>query len=179
MLDFYSSSLEFIFIIILIPVFIFIIYDILKNLGKVYPKILKLKVNIIGNNTWNEPQAEIDKNTRYIELDFRIRFYNHCNNYNSIYNIYVYKKKRFKYYLLDNHHLNSVDTMKSISGTTSYEKIKYLNFNPYETKELHLKIKLTKEEYENIDKEPIYIKYKNKLRNKKIKLKKYIKNDKK
>ena len=64
--------------------------------------------------------------------------------------------------------------MKTASGSTTYEKIKYLNILPFEVKEIHLKIKLTKEEYLNLKKYPIYLKYKNKKRTKKLKLNKYI-----
>ena len=81
--------------------------------------------------------------------------------------------------LIENHYLNLIDTMKSMSGTTTYEKFKYTNLLPYEVKEFNIKIKLTKEEFNNITKEPIYIMYKSKKRNKKIKINKFIKGNKK
>lgn len=79
--------------------------------------------------------------------------------------------------LSEYHNLNLVDSMKMVSGSTTYEKIKYLNLVSFEVKEIHLKVKLSKEEYLNMKKEPIYLVYRNKKRKKKLKLSKYIKRD--
>ena len=72
------------------------------------------------------------------------------NTNNSIYNLDIYKKDKRKLILSEYHNLNLVDSMKTASGSTTYEKIKYLNILPFEVKEIHLKVKLTKEEYLNL-----------------------------
>lgn len=178
MFNFYSNDLEIVLTICLVSIFTIIIYDFIKFHGKLYLNILKMKVHIINKNNWNE-EKEISNDTKFIELDFTLQVINNKNNYNSIYNLSVWKKKKFKKEFIENHNLNLTNTMKSISGTTSYEKLKYINLFPFEVKEFKLKIRLTKEEYENIKKSPIYIKYKTKNKTKKIKLKKYLKSDKK
>ena len=147
----------------------------IKTYGKIFLNIFKMKVNIINKNNWNEDNNKLSNDTKYIELDFIFQINNNKNSNNNIYNLDIYKKKKLKYELIENHYLNLASTMKSASGATTYEKLKYINLLPYEIKEFKIKIKLTKEEFENITKEPIYIKYKTKRRNKKLKLNKYLK----
>ncbi len=179
MTNFFDNDLEIILTIILVPFFMILIYDKIKNHGKLYLNIFKLKINIINSNTaWLENKKEIDDNTKYIELDFILQIFNNKNTNNSIYNLDVVKRHKRKLILTEYHNLNLVDTMKTMGGTSTYEKIKYVNINPFEVKEIHLKIKLNKEEYLNIKKEPIYIIYKYKKRTKKLNLNKYIKRNK-
>ena len=160
---------------VVISLLFIILYDCFKKIGKVYLQIFKMKISIIGqNNGWNDSSKVIDENTKYIELDFIFQIYNHKNQYHSIYNIDILQKKKSKYILLDNHYLNLAETMKSISGTKTYEKLKYINLLPYEVKEFHVKIKLEKDEFLNYKKEPIYISYKEKRKTKRIKLNKYL-----
>jgi len=179
MYNFYSNDLEIILSIVLISVFINLIFYNIKNYGKLYLNIFKMRINIINKNTsWNEQVKEINENTKYVELDFIFQIYNNRNSYNSIYNLDIYKKVKGKFVLIENHNLNLTDSMKSITGSTTYEKIKFINILPYEVKEYRLKIKLTKEEYEKIKKEPIYLRYKNRRKDKKLKINKYLKSDK-
>ncbi|MBQ8472694.1 MAG: hypothetical protein IJ501_04255 [Bacilli bacterium] len=177
MLNFYSSDLEVLITIILISILTVIIYDLIKTKGKLYLSIYKMKINVINKNNWNELTNKTGNDTKHVELDFIFQIFNNKNNYNSVYNLSVLKKNKFKYQLINNHYLNLTDTMKSISGTNTYEKLKYVNLLPFEVKEYRIKIKLDKEEFDNIKKYPIYIKYKTKNRFKKIKLNKYLKLD--
>lgn len=178
MTNFFDSDFEIILTIILVPFFMILIYDKFKNLGKLYLNIFKMKINIINKNTaWLDSNNNIDDNTKYIELDFILQVFNNKNTNNSIYNLDIYKKKKRKMVLIEYHNLNLVDSMKMVSGSTTYEKIKYLNLVSFEVKEIHLKVKLSKEEYLNMKKEPIYLVYRNKKRKKKLKLSKYIKRD--
>jgi len=178
MLNFYTNDLEIVISIIFISFIIILLYDLLKNHGKLHLNLFKTKINIINKGNWNENKYNITNDTKYIEIDFIFQICNNKNTYNNIYNLDLYKRKKIKYILLENHYLNLTDTMKSVTGATSYEKLKYVNLLPYEIKEFRLKIKLTKEEFESIKKEPIYIKYKNRNKNKKFKLNKYIKKSK-
>lgn len=148
---------------------------VIKTYGKIYLNIFKLKVNIINKNNWNEDDNKLSNDTKYIELDFILQINNNKNSNNNIYNLDIYKKIKLKYKLIENNYLNLTSTMKSASGTTTYEKLKYINLLPYEVKEFKIKLKLTKEEYENITREPIYIKYKTGRKNKKLNLNKYWK----
>lgn len=178
MTNFFDSDFEIILTIILVPFFMILIYDKFKNLGKLYLNIFKMKINIINKNTaWLDSNNNIDDNTKYIELDFILQVFNNKNTNNSIYNLDIYKKKKRKMVLSEYHNLNLVDSMKMVSGSATYEKIKYLNLISFEVKEIHLKVKLSKEEYLNMKKEPIYLVYRNKKRKKKLKLSKYIKRD--
>lgn len=178
MTNFFDSDFEIILTIILVPFFMILIYDKLKNLGKLYLNIFKMKINIINKNTaWLDSNNNIDDTTKYIELDFILQVFNNKNTNNSIYNLDIYKKQKRKLVLSEYHNLNLVDSMKMVSGSTTYEKFKYLNLVSFEVKEVHLKVKLSKEEYLNMKKEPIYLVYRNKKRKKKLKLNKYIKRD--
>ena len=174
MLKFYSSDLEVLLTIILISILTITIYDLIKSRGKLYLNIYKMKINVINKDNWNQITNKTTNDTKFIELDFIFQIFNNKNNYNSIYNLNVFKKNKLKYQLINNHYLNLTDTMKSLSGTTSYEKLKYVNLLPFEVKEYRIKIKLEKDEFDNLKKHPIYIKYKTKNRIKKIKLNKYL-----
>ena len=151
-----------------------IIYDIIKNKGKIYFNILKTKINIQNKDNWSNDTIEIQENTKYIELSFLLQLYNHKKTNNCLYNINIYKKNKLKKILIENSYINLLDTVKSISGSNTYEKLKYINFLPYEIKEYMVKIKFTKEEFLNIKKYPIYIIYKTGKQTKKIKLNKYL-----
>ena len=172
---FYSNDLEiFLSIIVLIIISIFL-YDKIKFHGKLIIEILKMQVNVSNKDNWNDANNEIKKDTKSVELDFVLRLCNNKNTYNNIYDINVTRKKESIY----NNYLYLVDKAKSFSGATTYEKLKIINFLPYEVKEYHIKIKLEKDEILNIKKEPIYIRYKIRGKNKKIKLNKYLKSNKK
>ena len=67
MTNFFDNDLEIILTIILVPFFMILIYDKIKNHGKLYLNIFKLKINIINSNTaWLENKKEIDDNTKYL-----------------------------------------------------------------------------------------------------------------
>ena len=174
MQDFLYSNLELIITNIIISIIIILIYDLFKNKGRLYFNIFKFKVTILNKDSWNTTNI-IDDTTKEINLDFKLELYNHKNRYNSIYEIRVCKHKLFKYYELNNSNLNLTNTLKTISGSKTYEKLKYMNFLPYEVKTFNVKVILTKDEYLNIKKYPLYITYKEGKKLKKIKLKKYIK----
>lgn len=179
MLNFYSNDLEVVVSIVVVSILVVLIYDFIKSHGKLILNVYKMKVNIINKSNWKESDNKISSDTKFVELDFIFQIFNNKNNYNSIYNLNICQKKKFKYELIENHYLNLTDTMKSMSGTTTYEKLKYVNLLPFEVKEYRLKIKLTKEEYENISKYPIYIKYQTRRKKKIFKLNKYLKSNKK
>ena len=149
MFNFYSN-LEIILINILITIIIIFIYDLIKKRGKLELHILKMRVNFLNKNDWVDSKNSLEETTKLVELDFILQVCNNKNSYNNIYNLTVCKKLKKKYYLTFNPALNLSDTMKSISGTTSYQKLKFINLHPFEIQEFHLKIKLTKEEFENI-----------------------------
>ncbi len=165
---FYSNDLEILLSIIIISLLFIIIYDKVKNKGKLEIFILKLKANILNKDSWQS--QDINKDTKGVELDFILRLCNNKNNYNSLYDFNIIKKDK----VIENNYLYLADTIKSISGASSYEKLKIINFLPYEVKEYHLKIKLTKEEISNLKKNPLIIKYKIRGKTKKIKLNKYL-----
>ena len=174
---FYSNDLEIFLSIVLIPLFMILIYNFIKSHGKLHVNIFKMKTTFVKKNNWQENNNNFSEDIKWIELDFILQLYNHKNNFNSIYNIDVYAKRKLKYQLIENHYLNLTDTMKSVSGTNSYEKLQYVNFYPFEIKEY--KVKLNNEEFKNIKKCPIVIIYRNGRKKKKIKLKKVLKSDKK
>ena len=168
--NFYSNDLEIFLSIILINIFSIIIYDKIKSQGKLYFNIIKTKLNILNKNNWANENLETNSDTKALELDFILQLYNHKNTHNSLYDLEVKAKEK----PLTNNYLNLSDTMKSISGATTYEKLKYVNLLPFEIKEFHIKIKITKEEFQNMKKNPLYITYKNDNKKKKIKLNKYL-----
>ena len=175
MITIFNNDFEILISIILISIFTIFCYSKLRKHGKIYLNIFKMKINIINKNSnWNEINKEISENTKYIELDFILQIYNNSNSNNNIYNLDIYKKKKNKFILVENHNLNLADSMKTITGSTTYEKIKFINLMPYEVKEYRIKVKLTKEEYKALIKEPIYLKYKNKRKSKKLKLNKFL-----
>ncbi len=174
--NFFSNDLEIILTIILTTFFMIFFYDKFRNHGKLYLNIFKMKIDIINSNTnWLDTNKKLDNNTKYVDINFNLQLYNHKNTNNSIYNLNVLKKVKRKYQLTEYHNLNLTDSCKTISGSTSYEKIKYINILPYEVKEYRLKIKLTKEEYLNLKHQPLYIQYKNHRKTRLLKLNKYLK----
>ena len=181
MFNYFNNNLEIIIISTIISIFVITIYDIIKNHGKLYLNILKIKVNIQNKDNWSLETNQINDNTKYVDIDFTLQLYNHKRTYNSIYNIDLYKKKRhhFKYENLENNSLNLSNTIKSMSGSNTYEKLKYVTLLPYEVKEYAIKIKLTKDEFKDLHNKPIYITYKNGKRKKKINLNKYLRRKKK
>ena len=168
--NFYSNDFEIVLTIVLVNIFALIIYDFIKSRGKLLIFILKLKTNLLNKNNWVSEDTKIKEDTKGAELDFILRLCNNKNTYNSIYDFNITKKKEN----INNNYLYLADTMKNVSGAISYEKLKLVNFQPYEVKEFHLKIKLDKEEILNIKKKPLYIRYKEHGKNKKIKLNKYL-----
>ena len=175
MYNFFSSDLEIILTMIIISLLIIIIYDLIRNKGKFYFNILRPKVAIQNKNTWSSENSKISDKTKGIDLDFKLQLYNHSKHYSSIYNIEVNKKKGLKKYPITNIYLNLIDTAKMVTGAINFEKLKYATLLPFEIREFSVKIKLTKEEFDNKKKEPIYIFYKIGRKNKKIKLNKYFK----
>ena len=163
---FYSNDLEILLSIIIISILFIIIYDKIKNKGKLEIIILKLKTNILNKDSW-QTHDKINNDTKGVELDFILRLCNNKNSYNNLYdfNITIGNKE------IDNNYLYLVDTMKSISGAISYDKLKLINFLPYEIKEYHIKIKLNKEEVSKLKKQNIIIKYKVRGKTKKFKFK--------
>ncbi len=116
--------------------YIFKEFKIYFNIEKMYDD----NGDIINKNTaWLDTNNNIDENTKYIDLDFILQVFNNKNTNNSIYNLDIYKKDKRKLILSEYHNLNLVDSMKTASGSTTYEKIKYLNILPFEVKEIHLK----------------------------------------
>ena len=174
MFNYFNNDLEIILTIIGISLLIAIIYDLIRNHGKFYFKILKPKFSIQNKNTWSEENSKISDKTKGAVLDFKLQLYNHKKYYSSIYNIEVKKKKGLKKYLLNNPYLNLTDTAKMVTGAINFEKLKYATLLPYEIREFSVKIKLTKDELESIKKQPIYITYKIGRRKKKIKLNKFL-----
>ena len=174
-MNFFSNDVEIVLTMTFISVLVVFLYNLIKNIGSLHLNILNIKVTIQNKNTWNEEANEINENTKGIDIDFILDIYNNRNNYNSISEINVYKKQNLKFYLIENNNLNLNDTVKSVSGSSVYEKLKYASFHPYELKEFNIKIKLTKEEFLSIEKEPIYIIYKERLQTKKILLNDYLK----
>ena len=172
--NFYSNDFEIVLTIVLVSIFSLIIYDFLKSRGKLEIFILKMKVNLLNKNNWNSEDTKVKDDTKGAELDFILRLCNNKNTYNNIYDINITVKKD----KINNNYLYLADTMKSTMGATTYEKLKLINFLPYEVKEYHLKIKLDKDEL-NFKKKPLYIRYKVKGKNKKIKINKYFGNKKK
>ena len=139
---FYSNDLEIFLSIVLISLFMILIYNFIKSHGKLHVNIFKMKTTFVKKNNWQENNNNFSEDIKWIELDFILQLYNHKNNFNSIYNIDVYAKRKLKYQLIENHYLNLTDTMKSVSGTNSYEKLQYVNFYPLEIKEFKIKVKL-------------------------------------
>ena len=168
--NFYSNDFEIVLTIVLVNIFALIIYDFIKSRGKLLIFILKLKTNLLNKNNWVSEDTKFNDDTKGAELDFILRLCNNKNTYNSIYDFNITKKKEN----INNNYLYLADTMKNVSGAISYEKLKLVNFQPYEVKEFHLKIKLDKEEILNIKKKPLYIRYKEHGKNKKIKINKYL-----
>ncbi|MBR3661288.1 MAG: hypothetical protein IKN63_05275 [Bacilli bacterium] len=178
MLEFLYKNLEIIITNAVISLIMILIYNIIKNKGKLYFNILKLKVNIQSKDNWSTSNT-IDDTTKEVNLDFKLELYNHNNRYNSIYEIKVIKKKLFKFIEINNSYLNLTNTLKTLSGSKTYEKLKYMNFLPYEVKTFNIKIILTKDEFITIKKLPLYIIYKEGKKLHKVKLSKYIKKIKK
>ena len=174
MQNFLNYNLDYIILTIIISTIIVIIYDLIKNKGKLYFNIIKPKVNIQNKDNWLNDLEEINENTKSIDLDFKLELYNHKNRYNSIYEILVVQKNKFKFKEINNPYLNLTNTIKSTSFATTFEKLKYMNFLPYEVKTFKIKIKITKDEFLNKKKNPLYITYKEGKKIHKIKLNKYL-----
>ena len=159
---------------LILTIILIALYDLRKNKHQLFLKINNLKINIINKDNWKSESNILTDTTKEINIDFIITIYNNINNYNNISNIKLYKRKKFKYKLLNNYNLNISDISKSISGFKTYEKLKYVYLLPLELKEFNVTIKLTKEEYLNQKKEPIYIMYNERLKMKKINISKYL-----
>lgn len=174
MLDYLNNNIENIIVAFVISILVTIIYNLIKNKGKLYFNIIKFKINIQNKDSWSTNIEEISDTTKLIDLDFKLELYNHKNRYNSIYEIKAVKKIKLKYQELDNPYLNLSNTLKTLSGSTIFEKLKYMNFLPFEVKTFKIKIKLTKDEFLKFKKNPLYIIYKEGTKLKKIKLNKYL-----
>ena len=173
MLDYLINNMEFFVTSTIISIILILIYHLLTNNKKLHVHINKLKVNIKNKDNWKEAN-NVTLDTREIELDISLELYNHKKTYNSIRRIKVVKRHMLKYRNIENPYLNLTNNSKSISGSTTYEKLKYINLLPNETKLFNVKIKLNKEEFLSIKKYPLYITYKEGLKTKKIKLNKYL-----
>ena len=75
MFNFYSNDLEILLSIIIISILFIIIYDKIKNKGKLEIIILKLKTNILNKDSW-QTHDKISDDTKGVELDFILRL---CN----------------------------------------------------------------------------------------------------
>lgn len=179
MVNYFSNDLEIVLTMIVVSIIVVFLYDLIRNRGKFYVTILRPKISIQNKNTWSEEGNKINEDTKGIDFDFKLQLYNHKKNYSSIYNITVEKRKKLKRERIDNPYLNLVDKMKTISGASSYEKLKYATLLPFEIREFSIKIKLTKTEAEQIKKEPIFIVYKVGRHKKQIKLNHYLRKRKK
>ena len=146
----------------------------IKTKGKLYFNILKFKINIQNKDNWSTTNI-VDDTTREVNLDFKLELYNHNNRYNSIYEIKIVKKQSFKFKEINNSYLNLTNTLKTLSGSKTYEKLKYMNFLPYEVKIFNIKVILTKDEFIELNKNPLYITYKEGKKVHRVKLNKYIK----
>jgi len=178
MLNYLNNNIENIIMMIIISIITIIIYDLIKNKGKIIFNIIKYKLNIQNKDSWSSNIDEVSDTTKGIDLDLKIELYNHRSRYNSIYEMKVVKKHKFKYIELDNFYLNLSNTLKTLSGATTFEKLKYMNFLPYEVKTFKIKVKFTTEEFLNRKKYPLYITYKEGKKLKKIKLNKYLRKNK-
>ena len=156
-----------------LTIIIILIYDLIKNYRKLFINIINLKINIQNKDNWKNDNI-ISDNTKEIDIDFILEIYNHKNTYTSVYNFKVIKKNKFKFKSIQNNNLNLNNTAKSLSGSIAFDKLKYITLLPYEIKTYNIKIKLTKDEYLSIKKNPIYIFYKKGLKKQKIKLNKYL-----
>ena len=173
MFNYISTNLENIITCTIITLIIIIIYDLIKRKGKLHINIDKVKINIQNRDNWNDTTT-INDTTKGIDLDIKLELYNHKSEYNSIRRIKVTKRNLFKNINIENFYLNITNTSKTISGSSTFEKLIYINLLPHETKLFNVKIKLTKEEFLNIKKNPLYITYKEGLLTKKIKINKYL-----
>ena len=176
MVNFISNNLEMIFLNVIIEVILILIYDLIRNKGKFYFNLLKVKVNVQNKDSWTKTDKKVTSDTKGIDIDFKAQLYNHRKRYSSIYNIRVCKKRRYGFKLteIDTPYLNLSETMKSASGATTYEKLKYATLLPFEIREFNIKIKLTKEEFKELHQKPIYICYKDGRIRKKIRLNTYL-----
>ena len=168
-----NSNLQIILLTFSFSIILNIIYNLIKNRGKVFLNISKIKVNILNKDSWSQSDT-ISDNTKSIEISFLLQLYNHKKNANSIYDLVIkMKDEKKKYQEIQNCSLNILDTMKSVSGTKTYEKLHYVNLQPFEIKEYNIVIILTKEEFIELKTNSLYIMYKNgrKKRKKKILIK--------
>ena len=154
MFNYLSSNLEFIITSFIISLLVILIYDLVKKIGKVHLHVNKLKVNVQNKNNWKEENI-INDDTRGVDLDIQLELYNHKNNNNSIRRIKIVKRHFLKFKNIENSNLNLTDTLKTVSGATTYEKLKYINLLANETKVMNVKVKLEPEEFTNLKKNPI------------------------
>ncbi|MBQ8891885.1 MAG: hypothetical protein IJ068_03365 [Bacilli bacterium] len=173
MFNYLTNNLELIITSFIISIVCIFIYHLITNNRKLHIYINKIKINIQNKDNWKE-STNITTDTRGIDLDIGLELYNHKKDYNSIRRIKVVKRHILKYKNIENPYLNLKDNAKTISGSTTYEKLKYINLLPNETKLINVKIILNKEEFTTLKKEPLYIMYKEGLRTRKIKLNKYL-----
>ena len=178
-MNYFHNDLDITIGLVVINLLIILIYDLIRNHGKFYLNILRPKVSVQNKNSWSEEKYNINKDTKGIDFDFKLQLYNHKKYYTSIYNIEVNRKNKRKLIQLENPYLNLVDTAKMVTGAVNYEKFRYATLLPFEIREFQIKIKLTKEEIDNLKKQPIYLIYKVGRKTKKIKLNKYLKEKKK
>ena len=172
-MNFFNNDVEIIIVMVIISLLLILIYDLIKNHGKFYLNILRPKVSVQNKNAWSGT-TKINDDTKGVDFDFKLQLYNHKKYYTSIYNIEVKNKKKSKLTLIENPYLNLVNTAKMVTGAVNYEKIRYATLLPFEIREFQIKVKITKEEIDNIKKQPIYLIYKVGRKTKKIKLNKYL-----
>lgn len=177
-MNYFNNDLDITIAIIVISLLLIIIYDLIRNHGKFYLNILRPKTTVQNKNAWSGT-TNINEDTKGIDFDFKLQLYNHKKYYTSIYNMEIKRKNKRKLIQLDNPYLNLVDTAKMVTGAVNYEKFRYATLLPFEIREFQVKIKINKEEIDNIKKQPIYLIYKVGRKTKKIKLNKYLKEKKK
>ena len=178
-MNYFHNDLDITIGIVIINLLILLIYDLIRNHGKFYLNILRPKLSVQNKNAWSEEKYNINKDTKGVDFDFKLQLYNHKKYYTSIYNIEIKRKYKRKLIPLENQYLNLVDTAKMVTGAVNYEKFRYATLLPFEIREFQVKIKINKEEIDNIKKQPIYLIYKVGRKTKKIKLNKYLKEKKK
>ena len=173
MFNYLTNNLEIIITSSLISIVIVLVYHFLLNIKKLHIYISQVKITFQNKDNWKDTNTITDE-TKGIDLNLSLELYNHKKDFNSIRRIKIVKRQLFKFKNIENPYLNLTNNSKSISGSTTYEKLKYINLLPNEVKLINVKIILTKDEFMSLKKFPLYISYKEGLKTKKIKLNKYL-----
>ena len=71
----YYNNLVVILINILVSIIIILIYDFIKNQGKLYLNIYKMKVNVLNKNNWQDENNKTNEFTKSVELNFILQIF--------------------------------------------------------------------------------------------------------